>query len=793
MHIAHIDPNGEKQYCAAHCKETAERAREKLCGIGLGNTAYLAGILHDAGKFSKEFDNYILAAHRGETVKRGSVIHSYAGCSYILQKFHGGVWEDVAAEVIAYAVGAHHGIFDIGGKNGENGFEYRKNRQPEFDNNAMSDFFEECIDEQQITDLFEKAVDEIRQKLEKLIGIMELHEIEETYNTELEFYAGLLARLVLSAVIDGDRTDTFAFMSGIPYKNDPGFDWRVYRDNADRYILSKQGGSSIQKARRELSDICMRFAKEPTNIYELKLPTGSGKTLSGLRFALHHAVEKGKKRIFYIAPLISIIEQNAKDIKAAVGSADIVLEHHSNVIYENEVYDDTYKDNTKLLAETWDTPMTVTTLVQFLNTLFGGKTSQIRRFASLSESVLILDEVQSVPWKMLSMFNLAMNFLANVCGTTILLCSATQPTFDRLKHKMFISPKAFLTKKQEKYYSDIFKRSEICDAGNFRSEELPGFIKGIAAGSSGTLVICNKRSEAEYLYYAIESDEFIKIHLSVSMCMKHREEALDKMKAALSGGQKVICISTQVIEAGVDVSFESVIRFKAGLDSIVQANGRCNRHGEGGDSCKTYIVTCTDESLVYLKEIEKAKTAATELLYRYKEDSSKFDNDLRSSLSVDSYYNCLFDIISAYGNYFDYPSKDPSHTVLDMLSENNGWRNDSGGYFLNQAFKTAGDIFEPIEGNTVSVLVPYGEGRDIITGLGSEEIKHDIVKAKKLLNKARSYTVSMIYANAEALYKKGMMYKIYNDSVYVLNEELYSDETGLKTRKEEKECSILIL
>ena len=788
MHTAHIRTDGTRQTCMEHCLETAKYAGEKLRDAGLYNTAYLAGLLHDAGKFTDEFDEYILSAHNGKPVKKGSVIHSFAGCSYIMKKFHNGMWENITAEIIAYAIGAHHGLFDIFNAVHEDGFLHRENKQPEFDSKAMSDFFTECIDEEIINELFKNAASEIEAKMTHLI---EKTKENDFFESEIAFYSGLLARLILSAVIDGDRKDTFCFMSECGKTPHFNVNWEKYRDNTDAYVLSKACNTPIQKARRELSDICVDFADEPSGIYELKLPTGAGKTLSGLRYALYHAIKAEKKRIFYIAPLISIIEQNAKDIKKAVGDADIVLEHHSNVITEDDNYDPAYKDNTKLLTQTWDSPIVVTTLVQFLNTLFGGKTSQIRRFASLCDSILILDEVQSVPWNMLSMFNMAMNFLSEVCNTTILLCSATQPTFDKLEHKMFISDKSFLTEEQEKYYSDVFKRSEICYAGNFRLEQLPEFIEGISANSKSTLVICNKKSESEYLYEALKSEKYKMLHLSASMCMKHREEMTEEMKDALENGQKVLCISTQVIEAGVDVSFESVIRFKAGLDSIVQANGRCNRHGEGGENCKTYIVDCTDESLKYLKEIKKAKTAATDLLYRYNEDSGKFDNDLGSSAAVKCYYDCLFKKAVYEENYFDYPLKDmPS--LLNQLSENTKWRKGEK-YFLNQAFKTAGKIFEPIEGNTVSVLVPYGDGKDIINALCSDKVKYDINEAKKLIEKAKKYTVSMIYRQAESFYKDKMIYKIYNESIYVLNEEYYSSETGVRIRKEEKECSILIL
>ena len=806
MYTAHINDN-KKQTCEEHSRNTALNAGERLKHIGLYNTAYLAGLLHDAGKFTDEFNEYISAAVNNEKVKRGSVIHSFAGCSYILEKFFSAdnTYRKLTAEIISYAIGAHHGFFDIVSENNENGFEHRKKRQPQFDKTAISHLFEECTSKKETEELFDKAAEEIEdcicKILDELSKMADAGEIsDEIYDTELDFYLGLLARLVLSAVIEGDRTDTYNFMSGnYPYslKQDADTEkiWDVLADNADKYIHTKENTTPVQKARGELSDICRDFSKNPTDIYELKMPTGAGKTLSGLRLALYHAKQYKKHRIIYIAPLISILEQNADVIKKAVGDASIVLEHHSNIISEEDVSEENNTDKTKLLTQTWDAPIIVTTLVQFLNTLFGGKTSQVRRFSALENSIVILDEVQSVPWKMLSLFDLAVNFLNRVCGTTVFLCSATQPSFGELKHKMLISSVSMLSDEQEKRYSAVFKRSSILNGGNYRLEQLPEYISEICRDSKSTLVICNKKSESEYLYNKLKTDEFVMVHLSASMCMKHREEMLDRLYNALNDGRNVLCIATQVIEAGVDVSFDTVIRFKAGLDNVVQANGRCNRHGVSENNCKTYVVDCTDESLIYLKEIQRAKNAMTSLLCLYETEPEKIENDLASSAAVKHYYSVLFNDISKTENYCDYPIKGKP-SLLELLSSNEEWRtkyDSESQYTLGQAFKTAGNIFEPLDSCTISVLVPYGDGKRIINDLGSVRAEHDVAFVKKVLQEAKHYTVSIMRPHVDKLIKQGAVYKIYNNSVYVLNEDYYSVETGLILRKEDDGCSILIL
>ena len=208
--IAHIDQNNKIQTCKDHSIKTAEYAKYRLNCIGLSASAYLAGLLHDAGKFSEEFSDYILKAVAGENVTKGSVIHTFTGCTYILKQFHETTldYKDVAAEIIAFAIASHHGLFDQIMENKEHGFDYRLYKQPEYDQKAIQHFFAECTTKEEIDLLFDDAVKEIT---EKMMGICN---ISGDRQDEIFFYTGLLARLVLSAVIDGDRKDTFSFMSG---------------------------------------------------------------------------------------------------------------------------------------------------------------------------------------------------------------------------------------------------------------------------------------------------------------------------------------------------------------------------------------------------------------------------------------------------------------------------------------------------------------------------------------------------------------------------------------------------
>ena len=801
MYIAHIKNEFEIQTCKEHSIGTAKIAARRLENINMSNVAFLAGILHDAGKYSNDFLEYIKKAVNNENAIKGSVIHTFSGCAFMLKKYHRGKldYSDVTAELIAYAIAAHHGLFDLVSEDGVLGFEHRLNKQPQYDTDAMNHFFDECISEKEIDVCFKKAIAEIKDKIDLIINVLKKNDDETC------FYFGLLSRLILSAVIDGDRKDTYLFMSGENWEGTYHIVWEKYLIHLNKYLFDLKCDTPIAKARKELSDICLSFADNKPDIYQLNIPTGSGKTLSGLRFALQHAQKYGKERIFYIAPLISILEQNADIIKSAIGDDAIVLEHHSNLIIDEDSEDDGLRGNHKLLTENWDSPIIVTTLVQFLNTLFGGKTSQVRRFASLTNSVIILDEVQTVPWRMLSLFNLAINFLQSVCGATILLCSATQPGFHTIAHAMNISAKSFLTKEEKERYGLIFMRSKICNAGKYRLEEIPDYIRKIMLESKSVLVVCNKKKESAFLYHTLDKEDYAVFHLSAAMCMKHRKAVMDEMIYRLGIDIGSTTVKIALIDKDNNILFSDYERhfadisktLEAGLDSIIQSNGRCNRNGEQSINGKTYIIDCIDESLDKLEEIKIAQDATRELLYQYQRDETAFHNDLGSEEAINYYYQSLYKILGSREGYYDYVVKGVTNiNLFSILSQNISFRGKSKSkkvFFMNQAFKMAGAKFKPLDDNTISLIVPYGEGKDLITELASEKAKYDIMYARKMIEKAKMYSVSVVITQASRLLQEGIIYGIYDNSIYAVREEYYDESTGFTLRKEEDKCNILIL
>ena len=797
-YIAHVNQDGKMQSCKDHCVNTGVCARDSLSGVGLGELAYLSGLLHDCGKYSDPFQQYLKKAASGEKVARGSVIHTFAGVIKILSEFHGEKERDfykrTCAELIAYAAGAHHGLFDCFDYNSQNGFIYRLNKQPDLDAVSIKRYLADCMSDRDIQTAFDVSTEELKKVLGEISAIVS--DDAEKHNQEVYFYFGLLVRLITSSVIDGDRRDTAEFMNGTDFNEflDGNVElWDKVLKNLESMIDQFPAYQPIQKARRELSDLCGNAGGIVPGVYRLNLPTGAGKTLSGLRFALTHSIVHSKKRIFYIAPLISILDQNADVIREALQCNEIVLEHHSNVVLDDE--EDEIRRH-ELFAATWDAPVIITTMVQFLNTLFSGKTTCIRRFQSLCNSVIIIDEVQSVPSRMLSLFNLAINFLSKVCHATVLLCSATQPGFEITDHALHIDGN-IIDKDDYNKSAPIFKRTEVLDKGNYKLSEIPDVIQSIGMQCSSILVICNKKVEALEIYNSLKGfGDFKYFHLSSSMCVAHRKKLLEDMKRELDLNQKIICISTQVIEAGVDISFSAVVRFAAGMDNVVQAAGRCNRNGESDGLGQVYVVNCTDESLTKLPDIADQKSAAIELLAQFRRIPGDYDNDLTSDASIEYYYKTLYRNMKK--GQQDLHIKGSSSSIFELLSDNRQFvasNASSAEYFTRQAFKTAGELFNVFDSAEYSVIVPYQDGKQIIIELGSERALRDPMYRKQLLDKSHDYTVSLFKYQYDVLKDKGVLNYISDGLVLTLNSEYYNLETGLQMDGKEggNLCDTLIL
>lgn len=787
-HIRKVDDKKYIQTVEEHCRGVAEIAAELLRDIGLEKTAYLTGMVHDLGKFSENFKNYIEEAADGEKVQRGSVNHSFAGVRFLLEKHSDeqlSGFSDIVLEILAYAVGAHHGLFDCVDDNNNNGFTKRIQKEGIDYLNAAQEFLKICCSKQDIEDLLKQSEKEffpVFNKIEKLADNADA----KIQNTQITFYIGFLARLILSAIIEADRSDTAQFMNGYSEKTVKNISeiWINCIKNVEQKLSTMPLDKPINKTRAQISALCAEAGNLESGIYRLNLPTGAGKTLTSLRYALHHALKHNKKRIIFTMPLLSIIEQNAGIIHDYIGNEELILEHHSNIVETDEIGE---LDKRELLIESWNVPIIITTMVQLLNTLFAGKTSNIRRMQALCNSIIVIDEVQTVPDKMLSLFNLALNFLAKICNTTIILCSATQPCFEKTMYPLDKSVKDLitLTKEQE----TVFKRVRLEYKGEMDCEELADFAAGILEENNSLLLVCNTKNEAAVMFNLLCSKikDVKAFHISAGMCTAHRKETIKEMQEALENKQqKVLCVSTQVIEAGVDVSFTRVIRLLAGMDNIVQATGRENRNKEFDGLAPGYIVRLKGEVLKGLSEIEAAKNAAANLLVKYKNNPQIYDDDLMSAKAVNEYYKSLYENVKS--GYHDFYIESVRDSILNLMSCNENV--DSGKipeynkYFMHQALKTAGGLFTVFDESSIDIIVPYNRGTEIIQKVFAVGDK-DYEKVKAILKEAKLYTVSLFKYQKIKLEEQGALIFVPNAGVYILQDGYYDELTGLNLNQSE--------
>lgn len=756
-----------------HCEHAANYACEDLECIGLENTALFCGRIHDMGKATKQFADYISP---GSTLRKGEVNHTFSGVRYVFECAEN-LCSDEVREIIAYAVGAHHGQFDAANDDNKNGFDHRLNKEGVLYSEAHENFDTECFADEELKVLFGSAVEELESVLEKISR-------NSTKTSEYEFQKSLLARLILSAVIDGDRRDTAEFMEDIQFPH-PNANWSECLNHIEEKLNKFPNVRPIDNARRQISEICKTAAESASGIFRLNVPTGAGKTLSGLRFAAAHAKKHNKRRIIFTSPLLSILDQNAEVIKGFIGNPEIITEHHSNIVVESNASDELKR--TQLLTENWNSPVIITTLVQLLDTLFAGKTSCIRRMQALCQSVIVIDEVQTVPSEMLSLFNIAVNFLSEICGASIVLCSATQPCLEEAQRPIRGNI-TDIVPFDEKLWR-VFKRTEIVNAGRMRLESIPNFILDQFENTDSLLVVCNLKSQASFLFSSLNIEGIAAFHLSAGMCMAHRKTVIKAMSDALEARQKepetapkVLCISTQVIEAGVDISFGCVIRLCTGLDSIVQAAGRCNRNGESLTPAKVHIINCAGESFGPLKDMQAGKDATISLLSDFKYHPESYPDGLTSDEAVHGYYSRLYR--NAKGNAQDFPIRvgETNCTVFNLLSINTVFANEiynrkfGDKYNLRQAFKTAGEHFSVFGSNTVDVIVPYSEGAKIIAKLCSQRAENDLKYAKALLKEAQKYTVSLYDNQRRKIADAGGLFTVAGDIALAISPEFYDSE-----------------
>lgn len=792
MIIGHYDASTEKkQSLEEHLFNVAIDAREHAATINQGDLLFLLGLFHDLGKAHPDFQDKLL------NHPKRHVDHSSAGAYYLLLRIpqiliqKGIPQKDsfIFSEVIAYVISAHHGIYDLYDREANesqfNRLRMRINSVQEkaaFDQTIQPfatdlEFQLPTYGYNHLEDLIVKSYANFKNALAKL---------PDKDDTERDFYVGAFVRLYLSFLKNADILDTVNAYEEviIPSSEEEN---QNRRDSYLHYVeelYQKFGKPSndLNRVRTMIADrIKERGQKDSSGIYRLNLPTGAGKTKASLRYAVQQMAQQNKKRFYYITAFLSVLEQNAKDIKAIIGE-DGVLEHHSNIVREKE-FKELYEEiddevMQEYLLDSWDSPVVLTTMVQFFQTLFKTKSANIRRFSNLANSIMVLDEVQSLPIEVTSLFNLMMNFMSRVMNTTIILCTATQPAYDyeSLEHQLVYGGEmaeqadiVALTKKER----IVFERTELKKIREDNSKtSLSEVADYVLEQEESVLVILNTKPAVYQLYQLLnEQTERPLYQLSTNMCPQHRLDTIAEIKHLIKEDVPLICISTQLIEAGVDVDFAQVVRSYAGIDSIVQASGRCNREGKRALGQVTLVnVNSEEENISRLTEIKKKKSVTEDILYH---QSSPID----ISVFNDEFFKRYYENNS---KNMDYPIGD-NQTAYDYLSHNHFAGIQLKG-ILRQAFKTAGQKIDLIKDDSIGIIVPYGDSIEMLEDFETFLADHtyptfeDYIYIKEKVKELQLYTVN---ARENSSFLKQA--KPYLDGrIWILPQEFYDEKFGIK-------------
>jgi CRISPR-associated endonuclease/helicase Cas3 len=797
--IAHTRKlDGAKQTVSEHLEGVSEYCRTYASKLGLSDIGELLGLLHDIGKYSSAFQTYLKSANGlinpdedtyvDSTKLKGKIDHSTAGAQLLWQYFSGKEPQiKFFAKILSLCLVSHHsGLLDTLSPEGIPTLLKRINKSSELTH---------------LDEILTKYDTEIK---EKIINILKKPELPQQLILKIKgikapkgakkielFKMGLLVRFLYSCLIDADRTDSCVFERPYTKKILDGvnFSWGILISRLETEMEKfKKTPKPVDIFRNQVSDYCKTSAEKEQGVFTLTVPTGGGKTLASLRFALYHAKKHNLDRIIYVVPFTTVIDQNAEEVRKILEPetepySSIVLEHHSNLTPDEETYQN------KILSENWNAPIIFTTSVQLLETLFGGGTRSVRRTHQLIKSLIIFDEAQALPLRCIHMLNNSINFLVESCGSSIVLCTATQPLLNRvdpLKGSCSFDKKSEIIPDIKTLFSDL-KRVSIFDyrkSGGCSDEEISKYAIKEMSDTENCLIITNTKKNALRLYNKISLLTATPVyHLSTDMCPSHRRSTLAEIKKDLKNKSPLICVSTQLIEAGIDIDFNSVIRYIAGIDSIAQAAGRCNRHGLKKIG-RVLIVNCKDENLSKLPDIKKGKEVAERILDELKETDSK-DIDLLAPTILERFFHYyFFDRKSEMSYKVKITERDDC--LLDLLSDNKKSLEEhkriTGKYpeeqYLNHSFTAAGNIFKAFDAPTCGIVVPSGqEGKEIIGLLGAA---FDLEKQFKLLKRAQQYSVNLFPNRFEKLLDIGAIKEIQKDSgIYFLDSQYYDKNFGV--------------
>lgn len=800
--LAHIRRNdGKVQSLEEHSRNVSILCARTAHALHLEKNAQLLGLLHDMGKGTTDFATYLLASREGKELASPHH-HAPTGAIFVFRRWFredGSSIQRLTAQLLALNIYGHHaGFVDCLDERGRSELVDKMNQGalPLHYEEAVNWFCNHVAHEEELDQMFVEACEELA------AFCMERMTDKHT----AAFCRGMLARLLLSILVDADRWDAACFDRGEDsLQESVAPDWDELLDTFELFRRENLTGvSHINSIRSNISQTCFEKAALSPGIFTLCVPTGGGKTYSSMRFALRHAALHGQQRIFYIIPYNTILDQNARDIRTALSEYSFILEHHSNVVQETEKEQEAYG----LLTERWDSHIILTSLVQFLNACFAAPNTDARRLHRLSNSILIFDEIQSLPKHCKVLFEQVIQFLTQCCECTVVLCTATQPKLNlEAKVTELMEDTEVLFRQMQRV--EYVPRLEPVD-----NEEAARCLCHMAEKNS-LLAVVNTKPVARDLFdrttillresgmVTVEAEtgwtedkiasvarssgdnEILCVHLSTLLCPAHRLGLIQWMKIWLREGKRVLCVSTALIEAGINISFPVAVRSLAGLPSIVQAGGRANRNMEY-DKGRVEIWNLSEENLKkHLQDIQEGQNCSRTVL--------KFVD--AADLDMPETIEKFFIKEQEYTKEVEmYPLKKSKGTMVDLLSQNTAGAQAAKSFLgagsklvLKQAFRTAQREFEVIPDNTITILVPFGEGKDLIAKLNGQNTMQEEIF---LLRKAQVYSVGVYEDMFKVLQEQGALYSVGNTGAWALENGYYDERLGV--RKERGELSPII-
>lgn len=701
---AHVDNKGKKQTLEAHLEGTAQLAASFAVGE-LKSAAFYLGRIHDIGKCRPDFQRRL----NNEKIR---CEHACCGAIEIMK--NGGL----ASYLLAYCAAGHHSGLQNGGA---------KNDSPD-DGTLHAALNKDASDYLPEGERFRCSMPDMKPLINMISdGTRDIPECIER--------SAFFTRYLFSCLTDADFIDTERFCSPDTDRSVKG-DFAKALEKVDGELAKFKCDTAVRTARKSLQEQAFS-ACQYGGIHIMNMPTGSGKTLCSIRLALQKAVSEGKKRIIYVIPYTSIIEQTADVFTGIFGDVLPVVQHHSNYCPDEGESSDITEDKLKKVCENWDAPLIVTTNVQFFQSFYHRKSSRLRKLHNIADSVIVFDEVHMMPVPFLQPCIRAVGYAVKYLGSEAFFLSATMPDFAELFHK-YANGCDYDELIRDKTDFKMFRNSQIRYLGEITWDRLAQ----MSEENESTLIIVNSRKSAGKLYEMCSGTDRNVYCLSTYLTANDRSALIAEIRELLKEHKPVTVISTSLIEAGVDLDFKAVYREIAGLDSILQSAGRCNREGTRSD-CFTNVFI-SEDGMPSRGDIGIRANISKQLL--------ESGNDVAEPAVITEYYNRLFE------------------RMKDQIAENTI----SAGVQSMDAipFKDYSERFDKmIDGDTIGIVIPCEENKELLESLDSGD--------RSVLRKLRRYTATVHYNEFRDLLERGVI----SDSgtcVYRLTvPELYTRDRGL--------------